>query len=200
MFNPPPPGPELECDDEDAAALQKAIELSLQPPSPGENQKSTLPLEADKASPKRQTATTTFGSLMLDRKQMEEERLARMKRKASGLGQSQRHQQKVKLDGPMASPEPQVPASASNQPTSTGSSPPSHAGLKYPDGAIKRTWAFGYPRNNDIKIEEVLQKSDLELAVLSSYQWDDEWMMSKFDLAKTKIICIAYAAEEAQVS
>ena len=57
---------------------------------------------------------------------------------------------------------------------------------------------MGLPRTgDDITIEEVLQKDKLELAVLSSYQWDEEWLLSKLTL-KTKIILVAYAVDEAQ--
>jgi hypothetical protein len=73
-------------------------------------------------------------------------------------------------------------------------------GVQYPKGVIKKTWAFGYPRENDIKIEEVLQKHDLELAVLSSFQWDDEWIMSKLDIKKTKVICVVQSENEEHVS
>ena len=42
-------------------------------------------------------------------------------------------------------------------------------GLRFPQGVVKRTWASGFPRTaDDISIEEVLQKADLELAVISS--------------------------------
>lgn len=51
------------------------------------------------------------------------------------------------------------------------------SGIHYPDGIVKKTWALGYDRKgDDIKIEEVLQKSDLELAVLSSFQIDADCM------------------------
>jgi hypothetical protein len=50
---------------------------------------------------------------------------------------------------------------------------PIPSGIQYPNGVVKKTWAFGYDRQgDDIKIEEVLQKSDLELAVLSAFQLD----------------------------
>jgi hypothetical protein len=73
--------------------------------------------------------------------------------------------------------------------------------LTFPRGVVKKTWAFGQPRQgDDIKIEEVLQKHQLELAVLSSYQWDEEWLLSKIDLARTKLILVAFAVDDAQVS
>jgi hypothetical protein len=72
-------------------------------------------------------------------------------------------------------------------------------GIQFPDGIVKKTWAYGYPRQDDIKIEEVFQKDDLELAILSSFQWDDEWVLSKLNLRKTKVICVVQADREEQV-
>ncbi|KAH8799021.1 hypothetical protein F5882DRAFT_348765 [Hyaloscypha sp. PMI_1271] len=72
------------------------------------------------------------------------------------------------------------------------------SGIQYPDGTVKKTWAFGYDRKgDDIKIEEVLQSSDLELAVLSSFQIDADWVMSKLDV-KTKVVWVLQAKDEAQ--
>jgi hypothetical protein len=52
-------------------------------------------------------------------------------------------------------------------------------GIQYPNGVVKKTWAFGYDRKgDDIKIEEVFQKNDLQLAVLSSFQIDADCMPS----------------------
>lgn len=65
---------------------------------------------------------------------------------------------------------------------------------------MKRTWVRGYPRTgDDIKIEEVLQKDKLLLAMLSSYQWDDEWILSKVDATKTKLLLAAFASDDRQV-
>ncbi|KAJ4304454.1 hypothetical protein N0V88_002067 [Collariella sp. IMI 366227] len=67
------------------------------------------------------------------------------------------------------------------------------------EGVVKKTWAYGQPRRgDDIKLEEVFQKHQLQLAVLSSYQWDEEWLFSKIDIAKAKVILIAFAASEKQ--
>lgn len=70
------------------------------------------------------------------------------------------------------------------------------AALTYPKGVVLRTWTRGTPRGGDIKIEEVFQKDDLELALLSSFQWDEEWLLSKLDLRRTKVLLVAYAANE----
>lgn len=64
---------------------------------------------------------------------------------------------------------------------------------------MKKTWAFGYAREDDIKIEEVLQTNDLELAVLSSFQLDADWVMSKINISKTKLIWVLQAKTEAEV-
>jgi len=74
-----------------------------------------------------------------------------------------------------------------------------HPGVQYPNGTVKKTWAYGFPRSNDIKLEEVLQKNDLDLAVLSAFQWDDEWVLSKFDLKRTKLIFVVQAKSTEQV-
>lgn len=72
------------------------------------------------------------------------------------------------------------------------------SGIQYLDGIVKKTWAFGYDRRgDDIKIEEVLQKNDLQLAVLSSYQIDADWITSKLD-SKTKVVWVVQAKDEAQ--
>ncbi|EME47312.1 hypothetical protein DOTSEDRAFT_21105 [Dothistroma septosporum NZE10] len=52
--------------------------------------------------------------------------------------------------------------------------------IKYPHGVVKKTWAFGHERDGrDIKLEEVLEPSSVRTAVLSAFQWDTEWVLSK---------------------
>jgi len=70
--------------------------------------------------------------------------------------------------------------------------------LQYPTGVIKKTWAFSHERYNDIKIEEVLQKKDLTVAVLSSFQWHMEWLFSKFNV-DTKLVFVMQAKDDATV-
>ncbi|MCJ1312781.1 hypothetical protein MMC25_006457 [Agyrium rufum] len=70
--------------------------------------------------------------------------------------------------------------------------------LQYPRGVVKKTWALGYARDGlDIKIEEVFQRKSLKLAVLSSFQWDIEWLFSKVDIPRTKLILVMQAEDEA---
>ena len=113
--------------------------------------------------------TSSLSFLGIDRKKMEQERLAR-KRKAS-----------------ISPPPPRKIAKSSPSPSIQISEP--HLGSSkslgpsvFPRGTVKKTWAFGYPRTgDDIKLEEVLQKQDLNLAVLSSFQWDVEWLLAKLN-------------------
>ncbi|KAF1810319.1 phospholipase D/nuclease [Eremomyces bilateralis CBS 781.70] len=62
-------------------------------------------------------------------------------------------------------------------------------------GLLRKTWVFGQPRDNDIKIEEVLRPSDLRLAVLSAFQWDMEWILNKVK-PTTKLVFVMEAKEE----
>lgn len=74
----------------------------------------------------------------------------------------------------------------------------SSSGIQYPQGVMKKTWAYGFPREgDDIKIEEVFQKSDLELAVLSSFQIDSTWIESKLN-PRTRVIWVLQAKTEAE--
>ncbi len=157
--------------------------------------------------------TSTLSALGLDRKKMEEERLARLsKRKAAQLGEdvqpAPRPTQRLKTESAAAlvnkqkeqPAEPTAAPPSSSAATASSSSTPRSAPLPFPQGVVKKTWAYGQPRQgDDIKIEEVLQKQQLQLAVLSSFQWDEEWLLAKVDLARTKLILIAFATDEAQV-
>lgn len=170
-------------------ALRYAIELSMQ------DQEKDRKEEPEKKN-------SSFGSLMLDRKAMEEERLKRLAAKrprdASDINQvSTGPPAKRKATEAVAKPE-NVSRAAGKVPEVVSATQP--RSLHFPAGAVRKTWAYGYPRTgDDIKIEEVLQKDQLELAILSSYQWDDEWMLSKIDIPRTKLLLVAYAKDEEQV-
>lgn len=90
-----------------------------------------------------------------------------------------------------------------SQPSQTSQTSPqskSESAQRFPTGVVKKTWALGYPRmNDDIKIEELLESSDLKMAVLSSFQWDIEWVFSKLDLTRTKCILVMQAKDDATV-
>ncbi|EME85501.1 uncharacterized protein MYCFIDRAFT_133255 [Pseudocercospora fijiensis CIRAD86] len=112
--------------------------------------------------------------LGLDRKAMEAERLARQ--------QARKRQRSI-------SPPPII----------TEFSPP--ASLQYPNGAVKKTWAFGHERTgHDIKLEEVLEPSSVRTAVLSAFQWDIDWLLRKLKTplngGSTKCVFVMQAKEK----
>ena len=148
---------------------------------------SSLPSQVASTAPTVPTAPVGGGLAGIDRKRMEEERLARLgKRKAPDSSQeAQERRQKAKTSSDKSPPT---------------ASPSKSTSLPFPTGVVKKTWAAGYPRKgDDIKIEEVLQKDQLELAVLSSFQWDEDWLLSKIDITKTKMLLVAFASSAAQV-
>lgn len=189
---------DLGSDMDEDEALRYAIALSLQEQENQDQQTSSHvpPASASSASSSRRNGTgsggASFGLLSLDRKKMEQERLQRLaKRRRSPLDEDDDDVVEVP---PPKRKTPVEPSRSLPGPSPPSSSPP------FPGGVVKRTWARGYPRTpEDIKIEEVFQKDRLELAVLSSYQWDDEWLLSKIDLRRTKLLLVAYAADESQV-
>lgn len=191
------PSPNVE-DDPDLAL---AIALSLQQ---DDNVGSSRPENARPSAklseqPIKPHAAINFGPLALDRKKMEEERLARLKKRSATQADLDDQHQKSKLQRPEAPPNPKTPAIDPGL-LKTATQVKDDAQLPFANGAFKRTWALGYPRTGeDIKIEEVLQKDKLQLAVLSSFQWDEEWLLSKVNPSRTKMMLVAYAANEAEV-
>lgn len=97
----------------------------------------------------------------------------------------------LKASSPMTSSRPKMPDLPSNRQHQT-----SPMGIQFPTGVVKKTWVQGCRRlGDDIKIEEVLQKDDLEVAVLSSFMIDPEWVISKLE-PKTKVVMVLQAKTE----
>lgn len=112
---------------------------------------------------------SSLSFLGIDRKKMEQERLAR-KRKVSISPPPPRKIPRTSPGASIQAPDLQFDSSKSLGPSI------------FTRGTVKKTWAFGYPRTgDDIKLEEVLQRQDLNLAVLSSFQWDVEWLLAKIN-------------------
>lgn len=224
------------CDDEDEA-LRRAIAMSLgesvtAPTTddvPGAANKVDKGLGQGHAQDEADAHSSSAGGLAMgmlgiDRKKMEEERLARLKKRKTGptnlnththngrdseLPPAQRPRLMSDLDSlpghstgsPGISHPPLPSAISSLNSNSNTSKGVSEAALPYPQGIVRRTWAQGYARREDnITLEDVLQRDSLELAVLSSFQWDEKWLMSKLNLGKTKVLLVAYAADEETVS
>ncbi|KAG6168960.1 hypothetical protein E4U47_004601 [Claviceps purpurea] len=165
-------------DESEDEQLKYAIALSLQQAGPEEQDVIPEPIRPRSRDP-------SFGLLLLNRKQMEEERLARLAAKRS------RSTSQGDDIGDM-------PA------TKRGRKSPANrlidkVSIPFPDGVVKRTWAKGYDRtDDDIHIDEVLQTDQLLLAMFSSFQWNEPWLLSKIDLSRTKVLLAAYAADDAQ--
>lgn len=222
MAEPPPDVITLSSDSEEDEDLKRAIALSLKDQETASEAGSETASEAsDNPSIEKEVEASddhvqntdvpsaTTGFLALDRKQMEKERLARIAKRSREESNHQRDDQvseappskKRIAEVSPAITTPGAAATAISIPTasSTANSTPSPK-VPFPKGVVKRTWAYGYPRTSeDIKIEEIFQRSQLQLAILSSYQWDEEWLMSKVDMSQTKLLLVAYAADEAQV-
>lgn len=205
-------------DDESDEELKQAILMSLEgakhraevshlqgPASP------PGPLESfQAASPEIPKPQGLFG---MDRKQMEQERLARLAKRKAGSSPppAQPAPKASRIVDTRPLPTAQIPSSqkipkpfvrnstAPNDPA-TGVQPTARPVLQFPLGAVKKTHVAYAPRTgNEITIEEVFQREDLNVAVLSSFLWDIEWLFSKFDTKKTKFILIMGAKEESTV-
>lgn len=167
-----------EFDDEQ---LKYAIALSLRDQASIENDN----------KPQKQDVPPTEGSPYylnsLDRKTMEQERLARLAAKRPRVESDE--EDVVEIPAPKRRTAP------------TTRQIVEEVTVPFPEGTVKRTWVRGYDRSgDDIKIEEVLQKDKLLLALFSSFQWDEPWLLSKLDISRTKVLLAAFAPDESQVS
>ncbi|KAL4992890.1 tyrosyl-DNA phosphodiesterase-domain-containing protein [Aspergillus falconensis] len=184
-------------DEEDDENLKLAIALSLQGPvgqgASSISKPTSIPPLEQKGKEQAESTTTGRAFLGLDRKKMEEERLARLaKRKAESPATQQRELKQLRT---ASRPDDSSARVGTDTESVTPSSVPS---VQFPDGTVKKTFAFGHRRlGNDIKIEEVLQSLDLELGVLSSFMWDIDWLFSKVSMEKSRLLLIMQAKDEA---
>ncbi|KAJ9618842.1 hypothetical protein H2203_008658 [Taxawa tesnikishii (nom. ined.)] len=211
-----------DSEDEDEN-LERAIAMSLQ-------DQHTVAAQSPSTSSVTSTQVTTapatsrMGIMGLDRKAMEQERLARLaarnnKRERSisppTLGRPSKIAKSTNRDRSLHTigGEPtlnhvlppaataQRPLNRTNEPTpalptTTSLSQTRHPSLKHPQGVLKKTWAFGHPRTiSDVKIEEVLESSTLRTAVLSAFQWDMDWVFRKLRTHQSKLIFVMQAKE-----
>lgn len=149
-------------------------------------------------SPSVEPPPPSQGILGLNRKGMELERLARKRKASTSPSQSQKATRQYA--GSVVRPQHQLEKKARPSPSELlgdRSLPLKDkeisgltSGIQFPNGAIKKTWALGYERVNDIKLEEVLQRDSLQLAVFSSFQWDVEWLFRKINTKTTQIVFV----------
>lgn len=188
----------VDIADDDDEDLKRAIALSLQEsgaqePSPKSKPTSAPASDQSQTKDQFEPKTTRESFLGLDRKKMEEERLARLgKRKAEETPPSDQREMK------QARTEPRQSASSIQAKSGPPSSVPF---IQFPAGVVKKTFAIGKPRmDDDIRLDEVLQNSDLELAVLSSFMWDMDWLFGKVNIKKSRFILVMQAKDDATVS
>ncbi|ROT38834.1 phospholipase D/nuclease [Sodiomyces alkalinus F11] len=180
---------------DEETALRHAISLSLQDVGLAPD---THDATVDRQAPGTTLPSTDFGGVRLDRRKMEEERLARQrKRTADEAGMS--------CSPPRPKPaihKPSPPRESRGTRLATAHIPQvskHDATLPFARGVVKRTRVAGLTRGtDDITLEEILDKERLEMAVLTSFQWDEQWLLSKIDPVRTRMVLIAYASSEAQ--
>jgi hypothetical protein len=166
-----------DTDDDGDEDLRRAIALSIQE---GGVKETARPTTTNTAAPTTNTSTsstategTTGGFMGIDRKAMERDRLAR-------LGKRKRD------------PSPERPSKQITKPSAV-SELVNRSTLQYPKGAIKRTFARAFPRTDDITIDEVLEASTINIAVISSFQYETAWLYEKLDPLKVKQIWLMNA-------
>ncbi|KAJ5484949.1 hypothetical protein N7539_004937 [Penicillium diatomitis] len=203
-----------ESDDELKQAIAMSLESSRQDSKNSTAEILSSGLHADDGLKKSTLETEVAqkpGGLGIDRKQMEQERLARLaKRKAGSSPPSFQPSSKTARvdpgDGPthalaaeLASSRTGGLANISSVKKPVGSlQPKPRPAIQFPYGVVKKTYVAFVPRSNDdITMEEVFQREDLKVAVLSSFLWDMDWLFTKFNSRTTKFILMMGAKEEA---
>ena len=177
-----------------ADSRQEVIDLDSEPEKPAD-EPSKSPNQPDIGPYTKQHLNCMLG---LDRKAMEAERLAR-KRKRLSPPPTQKAPKITHLqpDSPAAPISNTHRRRDTTTSTSRSAVNPKIKGLNFPHGTIKKTWALDHPRiGDDITIEEVLQRSDLTLAVLSSFQWDFDWLIPKLDARRTQMVFVMQAKSD----
>ena len=200
--------------------LKQAIAMSLETSQQATDHPAHLQIRGSCNDPSIPSTGVSHirGIFGVDRKQMEQERLTRLAKRKAGVSPppSQPASKTARITDPRAIITPRAPAADSGVSERTFEnqtrissfkkpiSPPQpspRSDIQFPQGVVKKTYVAFVPRSdNDITIEEVIQKNDLNVAVLSSFLWDMDWLFSKFDAKKTKFILMMGAKEEETVS
>ena len=208
-------------EDEDEVNLKKAIALSLQltkdeahatnmphvldsPSSdlPSTKEPQLKPEQRTFSSPEKvavvKAEPVMVGVLGLDRKQMEAERLARLKRKRTEDISPPPVTRRVRSPAPKIGLLQHVPIVADStyvSPVVSSTMPP----LKYSKPTLLKTWSASHSRSSrpplDIKLAELLSPATLQSAVLSSYIWDYDWLFLQFGahLKRVKLLLVMHA-------
>ncbi|CAG8896541.1 unnamed protein product [Penicillium egyptiacum] len=211
----------VSSESEDDEQLQRALAMSMEPNEETKAPEDPQPIKHATA-PHEVSVPSAVSLLSMNRKQMEEERLARLaKRKADDTSSPPTAQVSRKIprthplperhpinargpfqSGPQASTarvrsRTEVCRQFASNATNINIQPTSRSVAQWPLGAVKKTHITGFPRTgSEITIEEVIQRDDLELGVFSSFLWDMPWLYSKFNNSYTRIIFVMQATDE----
>lgn len=179
-------------EEEEDADLKLAIALSLQQHEAEHNERqetsaqSTFDVPDVGVTTPTSDASNTNGFRGLDRKAMEAERLARLKRKRDASDEG------GQADSARISPPPLRRAMASRSQgkqdsiskangTSSHSKSNATASNTYPQGKVFKTYAPGYPADDTISFSDLLSPlENLKSALLSSFIWDFDWLLPNF--------------------
>ncbi|KAJ5936920.1 hypothetical protein N7466_003370 [Penicillium verhagenii] len=186
--------------------MRRAIAMSLQDSPSIDTPEMDVEPAATEVPPESTLAKSSapsLGFLGLNRKQMEEERLARMKKRKPEDSGSPPPAKLYKTESSSTKPVLQSFSSSvsSSQASSEASPSPvrptARPIIQWPLGTVKKTHVMGSMRENkEILIEEVIQRGDLELGVFSSFLWDMEWFFTKCDTWSTRFLLIMHAKEQ----
>ena len=163
---------------QNADAMQKESDMTRTA------QTAELTQQAPKSTSGKPQALPMTTSFAWNRKAMEQERLARLEK-------SKRKRSPSPDEPSKHLSQTSVPAASKGN--SAGHQQPAGRVLRYPKGVIKRTFATKFPRTNDLTVDELLEASSLKIAVISSFQWDEEWLRTKLDYTKVRQIWVMNA-------
>ena len=222
--SPPTPRPRevanVDDEEEEDDDLELAIALSLQQHEDDESKKAEDTPASANAKTKLDSDTNPVeqkhglgGLLGFDRKAMEAERLARLKRKR---GEDEEEvstkvrsisPQKVRSISPpalrRAPQKPVMPASGPSEATNTSvanttsSSTISCSATSpklYPDGVVLKTHAPGYATDRTISFSDLIAPAaSLKSCLLSSFIWDFDWLLPHFSTNLTNFLLVMHA-------
>ncbi|OQO14869.1 hypothetical protein B0A48_00251 [Cryoendolithus antarcticus] len=137
-------------------------------------------------TPKLESSTITFdsGARLVSLSSVVDSQQRSRKSAVANTANARLRTVNVSLPTPPSTESTALPDSASRPPGS----------LAFPKGIVRKTWALGHPREGtDIKLEEVLEPLTLRTAVLSAFQWDPTWLLTKLRRSQTKCIFVMQA-------
>lgn len=165
------------------------------------------------------TLSSAFSLVGIGRKQMEEERLARLKRKRETANDQESKMARVKQSEPQSQPQSRVTVSPPSlrrdsrsatvqapslsatpvrrtEPASISSSGPIDC---YPEGKAFKTRIAGYAQDDTIDFATLISPaSSLDSCLLSSFVWDMDWLFPHFETRRTKFQLVMHAKAAAQ--